>query len=34
MCDEVVDGSLAALELIPNWFPIIKIIKKFFLLCM
>ena len=28
MCDEAVDDSLAALELIPEWFVTSKMIKK------
>ena len=28
MCDEIVDGSLATLKLIPDWFVTCKIIKK------
>ena len=30
MCDEAVDGSLAALKLIPDWFVASKMIKKFY----
>ena len=30
VCDEAVDGSLAALELIPDWFVTSKMINKFF----
>ena len=30
MCSEVVDDSLAALKLIPNWFVTDKMIKKLY----
>ena len=30
MCDEAVDGFLAALKLIPNWFVTSKTIENFF----
>ena len=30
MCDEVVDDSLASLQLIPDWFVTSKMIKKLF----
>ena len=33
MCDEAVDDSLSALQLIPNWFVTNKMVKKFILLC-
>ena len=31
MCDEAVDGSLAALKLIPDWFVTSKIIEKLYI---
>ena len=34
MCDEAVDGSLAALKLIPDWFVTSKMIENFLRLCM
>ena len=33
MCDKVVDDSLAALKLIPDWFVTSKMIKNLLLLC-
>ena len=30
MCDEAVDGSLAALKLIPDWFVTSKMIRELF----
>ena len=33
MCDEAVHDSLAALELIPDWFVTSKMIKNFIQLC-
>ena len=33
MCDEAVDDSLAALEVILDWFVTNKMLKNFLLLC-
>ena len=30
MCNEAVDGSLAALKLVPDWFVTSKMIKNLF----